>query len=165
MKPTLVIRRSPAYLALRITTLEIAFELCYLLLRTIAETVLANLGTSLPWFGPTLQISFLIIQVGLLVYLLARWANDTFELTDDEIVVRTGIAPRREVAYSYNNMQSITVTTSLLGRLLRAGQVSAYVPTLGQDIVFTEISNPTEFAAALKRALPFAGKNQFIVKR
>lgn len=165
MKPTVIYHRSPAYLALRIIVLEAAFEILYLMVRFGFETLGKNLGFATDWFGPVTQLIVFVLQILLLIYLLVRWSSDTFELRESEIVVRTGIAPRREVAYSYNNMQSITVTVSILGRILGAGQVSAYVPTLGSDIIFAEMSRPHDFAAALKQALPYSGKNQFIVKR
>lgn len=165
MKPAIVVHRSPAYLALRIIVLELAFEAAYLITRLALELVLQAGGFQVGWLGPTLQGITFIAQFFLLVYLVARWSNDTFELRDNEIVVKTGLAPRREVAYPYNNIQSVTVTISILGRLLRAGQISAYIPTLGQEIYFTEISRPHEFASALKQALPYPEKNQFLMRR
>lgn len=165
MKPAVIVHRSPAYLALRIIVLEVALEAAYLLLRFGFEAAAQAAGYDVGWLGPITQGLTFVFQFFLLIYLVARWANDVYELRDNEIVVKTGLAPRREVAYPYNNIQSVTVTVSVLGRILRAGQVSAYIPTLGQEIYFTEISNPHDFAAALKQSLPYPEKNQFLMRR
>lgn len=160
-----IYHRSAAYLGFRIVTLEVCCEAAYLLLRLAAELAGGSVGYDVRLFGPLIQFWVLVFQVGLLIYLLARWVNDTYELREAEIVVKSGLIPRKEVAYPYNNVQSVTVKVSLLGQILGAGEVSAFIPTLGHEINFPEISRPHEFADQLKHALPYPEKGQFIVRR
>lgn len=164
-KPTVVIHRSTAYVALRLVLLETCLEAAYLIGRVGLESLGVSAGYDVRSFGPLLQFWVFVLQLGLMLYVLARWSNDRYEVRDSEIVVMSGIIPRREVAYPFNNIQSITVKVSLLGQILGAGEVSAFVPTLGQDIVFREVPDPHEFADILKSALPYPEKGQFMIKR
>lgn len=78
--------------------------------------------------------------------------------------MKYGILKRTEKAYPYRNMQSVIVRQSLLERFVGAGTVSVFVPTLGTDLVFSEVPNPKQFAASIKKSIPDIGNSQFIVR-
>lgn len=163
--PTIIVHRSSIYVAIRLVILEICLEAAYLVSRVGLEALGMSSGYDVRWFGPLIQFWVFVFQLGLMIYVLARWSNDTYEIREHEIVVKSGLVPRRQVAYPFNNIQSISVKVSLLGQLAGAGEVSAFIPTLGHDVVFREVPNPHEFANSLKSALPYAEKGQFVIRR
>ncbi len=159
-----IVKRSVPLLGLKLVILELIAELLYLLIRSALEYVQQFAGLQLPYVGPIVQAVILVLQLGIVLYLFASWANEFYELRQNEVVVRTGILNKQERSYPYNNMQSVIVREGILSRTFNAGSVAVYIPTLGQELQFTDVSNPKHFAELLKQALPFTTKGQFIMR-
>ena len=115
--------------------------------------------------SPTTQFILLAFQTLVLLIILAKWNGETFELSNDELVIHEGVFSRSQKTYPYNNMQSVIVSQTFLERLINAGTVSVFIPTLGRDIVFREIPSPYQFAEKIKSAIPYAGKSQFLLRK
>lgn len=148
----IVIKRSGALLVFRLVMIEVALELAYLA---------AHLGFDHVPSG--VFIAVITLQVVALVWLLIHWVSVTYEIHQDEVVHRGGILFRKTYAYPYNNVQSLKVIQSPLGKMLHYGRVELYIPTLGQTLRFDEIPNPDAFAHMVRHAIPYAEKRQFIV--
>lgn len=121
--------------------------------------------TDIRVFTALFQVILIPIQVTALIILLLRWTSETYEFEGNEVVVRQGIFNKEERSYAYNNMQSVVVKQSIFDRILNAGTVSVYVPTLGRDLIFNEVPNPQSFAQTIKAAIPYSEKGQFILQR
>lgn len=160
-----IVYKSPVLLAFKIIGLEILVEIAYLFIGTIVQLIAGQLGYEVRFLSPLAQLLLLPLQITILVSMLVRWSSETYEIEGEEIIVRQGIVNKTEKAYPYNNMQSVIVKQSPLERLVGAGTVSVFVPTLGMDLIFSEVPNPKKFAEQIKRAMPYSQKNQFIIRK
>lgn len=166
--PPIIIRRSVALFAARVILLELVFEVIYLTWRTLIhylpfslETVVTLNGVSIIFF----LILVTIIQNIFLVYIVLRWVNDYYEIGPDEIAHVTGTLSRTRKSYPYRDIQSITVHQSFLGRLFKYGEINLYIPTLGHDLHFKEVSHPSRFVELVKSANPILEGGKFIFQR
>jgi uncharacterized membrane protein YdbT with pleckstrin-like domain len=152
-----VIKRSVPLLGFKIILLEVIFEGLYFIVRGLVDFAEDNLSINLSFLPSIAQLLILILQIAVLIYLLLKWANEYY-------ILKEGILQKQEKAYSFNNMQSVIVRQGLLSRLLRSGTVAVYIPTLGQELEFTDIPHPKEFAERIKKSLPYPGKGQFVFR-
>jgi len=152
-------------LAFKIIFLEVLIEVVYLAIGALAYLIGQQFNYELRLISPFTQLLLLPLQIGVLVWMLARWSSETYEIQEDELIMRYGVMKRIEKAYPYRNMQSVIVRQSFIERLVGAGTVSVFVPTLGTDLLFTEVPNPKSFAESIKKVIPDAGNSQFIVRK
>jgi len=160
-----IIHKSPVLLAFKIIFLEVLIELIYLMFSAFAYFIGQQLNYDVRLFSPITQLLLLPLQIGVLVWLLLRWSSEIYEVQQEELIMRYGVLQRVEKAYPYRNMQSVIVRQSFLERLVGAGTVSVFVPTLGTDLVFSEVPNPKQFAESIKKAIPNADNSQFIMSK
>ena len=161
----IVIHKSPVLLAFKIIILEVLIELVYLIIGGIAFFLGQQLGYELRLVSPLTQLLLLVIQIGVLIFMLTRWGSETYEIQADEIIIKYGFLKRIEKAYPYRNMQSVIVRQTVIERLVGAGTVSVFVPTLGAELLFTEVPDPKVFAEGIKKAMPDTGNSQFILRK
>ena len=162
-----VIRKSFPLLTVRIILVELLLEGIYLLWRIGVDflPLASETRVFLHQFTTVIFIFVTILQVFLLLVLFLRWSTDYYELQDDEVIKMSGVFSKNGKAFAYQNIQSITVRQSLLGRLLRYGTVYLYIPVLGQDIAFNEVPNPYAFIALIKKNMNKKADQGFIFRR
>lgn len=162
-----VIRKSFPLLILRIIMVELLLESIYLLWRIGIDFMpfAVDTRTFLHQFTTIIFIIVTILQVFLLLAIVLKWSNDYYELQEDEVIKMSGIFSKNGKAFAYQNIQSITVQQSFLGRMLRYGTVYLYIPVLGQDIAFNEIPNPYAFIALIKKNMNKKTEGGFIFRR
>jgi len=160
-----IVRRSPAGLVIKIIAIEISLEIIYLLLSTALVEVRSQAGESYTLARAILSVMFLSLAITAVVTLVAQWANEGYYIKENELVVRRGIIHKTEISYPYANMQSVSVQQGFFGRLFNFGLVTIFIPTLGKDILFNEISAPKKFAQVLKDHIPYAESGQFLIRK
>ena len=165
---TTIIKRSITLFVFRVILLELFFELIYLTWRTLVhffpfsiETTISLNIVSIIFF----IILITIIQNIILIYIALRWANNYYELKEDEVIQITGIISKTKKAYPVSDIQSITLQQGFMGRLFNYGNISFYIPTLGHDLNFNEVSDPQEFIELIKNAQPKDSTGKFVFKR
>ena len=162
----LTIRRSPVTLAIRLVVAEIMLEILYIGSKLILhfleqeELIVNALGLSL-----ALNILFLPLAVSVIALLFAIWVSEEYIIKAEELVAKHGVLTTRHTAYPYIGMQRIHVKQGILGKTFNYGTVLVYMPVLGQEISFNELSNPHGFASMLKKYIPDTGQTQFLLKR
>lgn len=167
-KTSITVRKSTALFVLRVILLELLFEFIYLSWRGIVHFLPFSFETIITINAISIIIFLLLVTVLqniILVYIALTWVNDYYEVGNDEIIHVNGIISKTEKAYPYRDIQSITMHQGFLGRLLNYGSVILYIPTLGHDLNFNEISNPVKFIELIKNANPKNDSGRFIFKR
>lgn len=146
---------TPFHLATMIVVLELTLGLAYISMKFGLELLNSNfsLGFSTVQITSALFAIFTTLQLTLLLYLILNWVNTVYEITDKEVVYRTGIIGKRARAYDMSNVQSSYVEQSILGRLFNFGKVTLYSPALKSDLYFSDVPNPQMFKAAVDIAL------------
>lgn len=165
--PAITIRKSIAPLIFRLVANELLFEGIYLGWRFILDLLPVTLETYLLLNFITLILFLVLItilQTGILVWLLLSWANDYYEIRPVELVHKQGILSKRADTYSYSHIQTIKINQGLLGRIFNYGGVEIYIPTLGYNLNFNEIPNPTEFVELIKNANPEIKEGAFLLR-
>ena len=151
------VRGSIAILIVKLLMILVLFDGIYSLI-----FYLLTLGISLPFdlhhhisellFG--LQLIKNILQMVLLLYVVLGWANNLYFFTDRHIVKRTGTLHVNEEMYHYDNIRSITINQSWLGKLFHYGDIILKTSASGgyqDDIVLTEIENPQKYQSMLRK--------------
>ncbi len=171
MKTTITVRRSLFLLIVKIVITELIFEFTYIGWRLLIDLNILQFSQEslLIIHSFSIFIFFILItvvQTSIILFILLDWINRYYEIKPDEIVFKTGIISSQEKAYPYVNIQSIEVIQNFWGKLFNYGNVRIYIPTLGHDLFFTEVSKPNEFAELIKQMLPDKDKSgQFLFKR
>jgi membrane protein YdbS with pleckstrin-like domain len=166
--PSVVIRRSIALFIIRIILLELLFEIIYLTWRGVIHFLPFSLETTIVLNGISILLFLVfitLVQNLILIGMALRWVNDYYEIRSDELVHIKGILSKTESAYPYRDIQSITIHQGFFGRIFNYGDVSLYIPTLGHDLHFNEISDPNKFAELIKSANPSFEGGKFIFRR
>lgn len=156
-----IVRRSPVALVIKIIIAEALVELTYAVISLGLTQFNESLGSSYSAARMLLTILFSAFSIGVLTVLIAQWANEGYYLDDNELTVTQGILKKTSVAYPFANMQSVTVRQGIIGRLFNFGFVTIFIPTLGKEILFTEISSPGKFAEKLKSHIPYPEQGAF----
>lgn len=155
-----VTRKTPVLLLLRVILLSLLINGAYILLRLVVPPSEASFNVdSFPFF--TLFFAAQVVGVGLLVW---RWARETYEIHQDDLHHNRGIIFRKEETYPYNNMQTVTCFQSPIGRIYHYGEVRLFIPTLGRELVFTEVPHPHHFIQTVRHVLPYPDKQKFIIQ-
>lgn len=159
------VRRSIKLFIMRLILLEILLELVYFFITGLVEV--AERSNGVDWRGvpQIVQVLLLMCQLSLLAYLWFKWSSEYYIIKVSEVVTVTGILQKQERAYPYNNIQSVTVHQGVLSRILNTGTVVIYIPTLGQELEFTDVDDPKKIADKIKEALPYPSKGQFILRK
>jgi uncharacterized membrane protein YdbT with pleckstrin-like domain len=161
----MVVHKSPVILAIKIIVLEILIELIYLLIGGILFLISQQMGSEYRFISPITQILLLPLQIGVLAYMLIKWSGETYEILEDEVVVKSGIFKSTEKSYQFRNMQTVVIRQTFMEKIIGAGTVSVFVPTLGTDLVFIEVPNPRSFADAIKRSIPQEEQGKYLLAR
>ncbi len=151
-----VTRKTPVVLLYRLLLIAFVFEALYVLLRLLfpESAVVGSVWTFVILAG---------LQLAAALYLILDWFMETYEVHQDDIHHNRGILFRREQTYPYNNMQAITCRQSPLGRAFHYGEVQIFIPTLGQELSFSQIPHPHHFISTVRHILPYPDKQKFII--
>ncbi len=164
----ITIRRSVALFVLRVILLELIFEIIYLTWRTIIHYLPIPLETVVTLNGVSLIIFFILvtlIQNILLIVIALNWVSDYYEIREDEVAHVKGIVSKTSRSYPYHDIQSITIHQGFIGRIFNYGEVSLYIPTLGHDLHFREVSSPERFVELVKSISPQIERGKYIFRR
>jgi uncharacterized membrane protein YdbT with pleckstrin-like domain len=168
INPGIVIRKSVAVFVTKIILLDFIFEFVYLSWRSISHflPLPSEALITLNIFSIIFFVIFIsLIQTVLLVYISLKWVNEYYEIRKEDIAQVTGILSKTEKSYPYRDIQSVTIHQGILGRLFNYGSVHLYIPTLGYDLSFNEVTKPGEFVDQIKKANPNIKSGSYIFRR
>lgn len=164
----IVIRKSAMLFVLRIILLELLFEIIYLSWRSLIHFLPFSLETVVTLNFISIIVFLIlvtVIQNIFLIFIALGWVNDYYEIRADEVVHITGTLSKTEKAYPYRDIQSITIHQDFFGRLFNYGSVHLFIPALGYDLNFNEISNPAKFVELIKNANPKLESERYLFRR
>jgi len=150
------IRGSLFILTSKILVILLLFDFLY-----IALFYVLNLGVILPFdLHHHLAVLFIIgqllkigLQVGLVLNVVLSWAGNVHHLTNQHIIKRTGIFNVNEEIYHYENIRSISINQSFMGKLFSYGDITLKTSASGGyqgDIVIVGVDNPKKYEEILK---------------
>ncbi|MCL6096610.1 MAG: PH domain-containing protein [Patescibacteria group bacterium] len=145
------IRGSIVILTARLATALVLFEA----LHVIAYYIL-NLGIPLP-FGLHRQVAQVLLVLDILklfaelyfiVNITLSWVNNTYYLTDKHLIQRRGIFRAEEDVFHFDNIRSISISQSIIGKILNYGDIILKTSASGGyqgDVVMSGVANPKKY--------------------
>ncbi len=150
------IRGSIVTLAIKLLLTLILFESLYSALFAVMQV-----GLELPFdWHHHISLGLLIIsgakiifEFGFILYLLMQWTGKSYFLTGKHIIKRVGILTSREEIYHFDNIRSISVEQSFLGKFFNYGDITLKTSASGGyqgDVILSNIENPHKYETKLK---------------
>lgn len=151
------IRGSILILVAKLATALLLLDLLY-----VGIYYLLTLGFELP-FNLHHHISLLLLfvfflkffmQLFLILNVTLSWANSAYYLAGKHLIRKSGILHIQEDVFHFDNIRSISINQSFLGKLFNYGDITVKTSASGGyqgDIVMTEIANPKKYEAVLRK--------------
>jgi uncharacterized membrane protein YdbT with pleckstrin-like domain len=158
LKPELEpIRGSIVVLVFKLAVILLFFEFIY-----AAADYIVTLGIPLPFdLHHHVSLALFVVEAVKIVfqlYLIANvvlsWANNTYYLAGKHIIKRTGILHVEEDVFHFDNIRSISISQSFLGKLFNYGNITLKTSASGGyqgDVVMMGIANPKKYEEILNK--------------
>ena len=165
--PSTVVRESIASLLLRLFAVEFFIGLFGLLMRIPLLYILSSITNELVTYSLYGLVYFLyqVINTTVLLLVILDWYNRSYVIRTDDIALRSGVFKVQEQLLQYDNIESVQVTQSLLGRILKFGSIRMYNPLLRQETEITNIAHPQSIAKKIQKLVPKASRQQLVPVR
>jgi len=149
------IRGSVVVLVIKLAVLLVIFELAYAL-----ADYIVTLGIPLPFdLHHHVELALFIVQAVKIIfelYLIANvtlsWANNTYLIAGKHIIRRRGILHAEEDVFHFDNIRSISINQSFLGKIFNYGDITLKTSASGGyqgDVVMVGIANPKKYEEVL----------------
>ncbi len=148
-------RGSIAVLVVQLLVLFIGTDILYVILNFFLMKVyflelplVLDLHRNIILLLAVLHIGKSIIQIGFLLMITLRWVGKSYFITDKHLIKHDGVFTVAEKMYDLDNIRSVTVHQSTLGKLLHYGDVVIETSASGgymDQIMLVGISNPEGF--------------------
>ena len=141
-----MIRQSPMTMVLRLLVIELIISIVYLLIRfpkaLISNTIPENLFLEFSFLGILIYLFLLIIQFGLIIWVMANWLNEYYEIKPKMIVHHFGVFSRHQESFNVSNVESFSVDQGFWGRVFGYGTIKFFSPVLKQEYYLFNVSQP-----------------------
>ncbi len=150
------IRRSIVVVAMKLLVLLILFEALYITLFYFLK-VFFNLP--LEWHHHSsiillgINVVKIILEFSFILYLFFQWAGTSYFIAKKHIIKRVGIMSSREEVFHFDNIRSLTVSQSFLGKIFNYGDIEVKTSASGgyqATLVLVSINDPHKYEAHLK---------------
>lgn len=150
------IRSSISILAMKLLLLLFLFEVIYAILFYVL-TLAFNLP--LEWHHHSSIILLvingfkIIVEFFFILYLFFQWEGISYFITKKHIIKRVGIFNSKEEIFHFENIRTITVKQSFLGKILHYGDIELKTSASGgyqEELVLVAINDPYKYEAHLK---------------
>jgi hypothetical protein len=99
----------------------------------------------------TFLILFNISVISLSGYIFLQWKNNYFIIMSSGIQHKKGVWDKHEENYSCDNIETIMLDQSWMGRVFRYGTIKLYDPALQANILLYNIHSPRKITQLLRR--------------
>ena len=94
-----------------------------------------------------------LLEVYFITSVFLAWAGNVWLLTGKHIIRRTGIFHTQEDVYHFDNLRTISVEQSLLGKIFNYGDITIKISASGGyqgDVSLSQIENPHMYETMIK---------------
>ena len=151
------IRGSIAVLAIRLLLILLLFDILYTLiyyLSTLEISLPFDLHHHIAVALFIMQILKTLLQMSMLLQVILSWANNLYFLTDQHIIKRSGVFNVTEELFHYQNIRSIAIHQTFIGKLCNYGDILLKTSASGgyqDDVALTGIDNPKKYEQELQK--------------
>jgi len=143
-----VLRQSIVVLVTNLLVAECIVGLIVLILRMLIE----NFGDQIDTIYSS-GILYIIVSgmvqlfnVGLIIFLTLKWSSTKYIIKPKNLILQIGILTIKEIVYSTEGIESISVSQGIWSRIWNYGSVTMYNPLLKTDVIFRKITDPYFYA-------------------
>ena len=150
------IRGSVAILAIKLIAILIIFDVAHFLISyflTLQFTLPFDLHSRVSLLLLFLDLIKIILQIYFTLFLVLSWSSNIYYLTRKHLIKREGFIGTKEKIYDFDNIRSITVNQSLLGKLFNFGTIYLSTSASGgyqAEISLENISDPQKYEQRIK---------------
>ena len=151
------IRGNAFLLVVKLATILVLFELLYAGINyflTLGLVLPFNLHHHISEVLFVFEFIKLAIQLFLILHVCLSWANYEYHLSGKHIIRRKGIIHIQEDVFHFDNIRSISINQSFLGKVFNYGDITLKTSASGGyqgDIVLAGIASPKKYKEIIER--------------
>jgi len=150
-----VLHQAPFVLVSRIIVIELLIAMIHYSVRILLSQVSTYLNVTISVGFLTIEIVLLqLTNLYLVIVALLRWINTQYILNPKEVIIKTGVFTTKSVTYEFANLQSMTVTQSLIQKLFKFGTIKLFNPVLKEEIYLIDMPDPNKYASIIQQHQP-----------
>jgi len=147
------IKQSSVMLAFLLFVLMFIFDLAYVLVAALGDTLGTSNGIvlfNLVQFDTIILVTLIFIQIIIALIIVVRWHNDYWIYEKNKLTHFYGFTGKREIEYLLKNVISITYEQSIFGRIFDYGDVMINDYFTKKVIIISGASSPVDLVRQLE---------------
>ncbi|MDO8269157.1 MAG: PH domain-containing protein [Candidatus Levybacteria bacterium] len=162
----ITIRQSIFFLVLRLLTIEAIATTAVIVFHTLLFTpqISDRIGSNIALFNIPVFILLVLIKTSFVIFVIAQWLNEYYEITAKEVIYRRGLILRREEQHKLAHIGSVRLEQGFLGRIFNYGTLKLFNWTIERDVVMYLIHNPRKYQNILDELIPEADKSKKVFR-
>ncbi len=122
-----------------------------------AAVIQGRVGTliNLPFVEGTTYIIIIIILLLLLwiIWNFISWRSKQYSLTNQRVMIKTGVIRKKTVYMHYNKIQDIIVSQTIMERISYSGDIEVFGGHDNTSLILEDIPNPGEIENMINRMI------------
>ena len=161
------IRQSISFLMFQLIVLElisgaiIIFFYSTLVPTGIIENIFSN---SYGMINTLLFVVFVFGKILFMIFVVAVWLNEYYEITPREVIHKSGLFFRKEERLVLSHVDSVELHQSFLGRMFNFGNLVLFNWVLEKNTLLYLIHNPKKYLRILQDLLPQSDQKKQIIR-
>lgn len=153
-KPRAIVTLKSAFLKMIILLLILYYFTTILSFAAIVQSKFSTL-VSIPFVEGTTDVLLIIILFMFLwiVWNILSWRSKKYTLTNQRVMIKTGIIRKKSVYMHYDKIQDIIVSQSILERISYSGDIEIFGGHDETSLILEDIPNPGEVENMINRMI------------
>lgn len=160
---TFAVRKSFFAFLSQLIALGISILILYIAVIFFLNKINNYITMSIAPFITIFTISLLVLAIFIALVSLARWRNRYYVIRPRQFIVHDGLIQRKEKIFELDQVESISVTQSIVGRMLDYGTLSIFSPVFPQKIRIEDIPDPVKYQKILLTPEPRENMDRNII--
>jgi len=151
----IVIKRSPAQLALQISTV-LFFSLLLFIIILVLGNFISNV-IQIPWLSISLAtiavIVLIFVNIVAIITAFLKWSSEYYEIHENEIVFARGIISKKRRSFPLDKVETMNVSQNFIERTFDFGDVTLLNPILPSNrrMDLIDIPHPQKYLDIIKK--------------
>lgn len=150
----ITVRQSIFFLVLKLLFLEIVAALSIIAFHIVLANYATQYSLNIAFFNIPIFILLVLLKTIFMIYVIASWLEEYYEITPTEVLHRKGFLFRREERYTLDHVGSITLEQGLFGRIFNFGSLKLFDWALEENVYIYLIHSPLKYHHILETLLP-----------
>lgn len=159
------IRQSISILLLKLIVLEIMAAVFFIIFQMVLfSPQFSSIFSYIHVYGIGFFLFAVTVKIILTIYIVLLWLNEYYEITPASVRHRSGIIFVKKEKLALDDIQSVTLSQGLFGRLLNFGTLSLYDWKWRKYEHLYAIHNPMKYIEIVESLLPGIDEERSIIR-